>query len=140
MLNIKIKVFIILKILDFCKMEINIKILGKSFFFFFLGSLYYTGNTTKGSINAYTKKLGKEEHTLQEIIDYIEADKKTKIDLSNLVLVSHKDGKYAPIFAGCINYLGDNLVLPPNPDGYEGILEHLDEDGVEIHTFTKNGE
>ena len=66
--------------------------------------------------------------------------KKTKIDLSSLVLVSHKDGKYAPIFAGCINYLGDNLVLPPNPYGYEGILEHLDEDGVEIHTFTKNGE
>ena len=44
------------------------------------------------------------------------------------------------MFAGCITYLGDNLVLPPNPYGYEGILEHLDEDGVEIHTFTKNGE
>ena len=84
--------------------------------------------------------MHKEEHTLQEIIDYIETDKKTKIDLSNLVLVSHKDGKYAPIFAGSINYLGQNLVLPPNPDGYEGILEHLDEDGVEIHTFSKNGE
>ena len=140
MLNIKIEVFIILKILDFYKMEINIKILGKSFLESLLLSLYYTGNITKDNINKYSKKLGKEEHTLQEIIDYIEADKKTKIDLSSLVLVSHKDGKYAPIFAGCINYLGDNLVLPPNPDGYEGILEHLDEDGVEIHTFTKNGE
>lgn len=63
-----------------------------------------------------------------------------KMDLNNLVLVSHKDGKYAPMFTDCINYLGDNLVLPPNPYGYEGILEHLDEDGVEIHTFTKNGE
>ena len=140
MLNIKIKVFIILKILDFYKMDLNIKILGKSFLGSLLLSLYYTDNITKGNVEKYNKKLGKEEHTLQEIIDYIEADKKTKIDLSSLVLVSHKDGKYAPMFAGCINYLGDNLVLPPNPDGYEGILEHLDEDGVEIHTFTKNGE
>ena len=121
-------------------MKINIKILGKSFLESLLLSLYYTGNITKGNIEKYSKKLGEEEHTLQEIIDYIEADKKTKIDLSSLVLVSHKDGKYAPMFIGCINYLGDNLVLPPNPYGYEGILEHLDEDGVEIHTFTKNGE
>ena len=126
-----------MKILDFYKMEINIKISGKSFLGSLLLSLYYTGNITKGNINKYSKKLGKEEHTLQEIIDYIEADKKTKIDLSSLVLVSHKDGKYAPIFAGCINYLGDNLVLPPNPDGYEGILEHLDEDGVEVHFFKR---
>ena len=121
-------------------MDLNIRVLGKSFLRSLLTSLYYTNNITKGNINKYWKKLHKEEHTLQEIIDYIETDKKTKIDLSNLVLVSHKDGKYAPIFAGSINYLGQNLVLPPNPDGYEGILEHLDEDGVEIHTFSKNGE
>lgn len=118
-------------------MDLNIRVLGKSFLGSLLLSLYYTGNITKGNIEKYNKKLGKEEHTLQEIIDYIEADKKTKIDLSNLVLVSHKDGKYAPMFAGCINYLGDNLVLPPNPDGYEGILEHLDEDGVEVHFFKR---
>lgn len=121
-------------------MEINIKVLGKSFLGSLLLSLYYTGNINKWNLMKYWKKFYKEEHTLQEIIDYIEADKKTKIDLSSLVLVSHKDGKYAPMFAGSINYLGQNLVLPPNPDGYEGILEHLDEDGVEIHTFTKNGE
>lgn len=121
-------------------MDLNIRVLGKSFLGSLLLSLYYTGNITKGNIEKYNKKLGKEEHTLQEIIDYIEADKKTKIDLSNLVLVSHKDGKYAPMFSGCINYLGQNLVLPPNPDGYEGILEHLDEDGVEIHTFIKSTE
>ena len=121
-------------------MDLNIRVLGKSFLGSLLTSLYYTNNITKGNINKYWKKLHKEEHTLQEIIDYIETDKKTKIDLSNLVLVSHKDGKYAPIFAGSINYLWQNLVLPPNPDGYEGILEHLDEDGVEIHTFSKNGE
>ena len=121
-------------------MDLNIRVLGKSFLGSLLTSLYYTNNITKGNINKYWKKLHKEEHTLQEIIDYIETDKKTKIDLSNLVLVSYKDGKYAPIFAGSINYLGQNLVLPPNPDGYEGILEHLDEDGVEIHTFSKNGE
>ena len=121
-------------------MDLNIRVLGKSFLGSLLTSLYYTNNITKGNINKYWKKLHKEEHTLQEIIDYIETDKKTKIDLSNLVLVSHKDGKYAPIFAGSINYLGQNLVLPSNPDGYEGILEHLDEDGVEIHTFSKNGE
>lgn len=118
-------------------MEINIKVFGKSFLGSLLLSLYYTGNITKGNIEKYNKKLGKEEHTLQEIIDYIEADKKTKLDLSSLVLVSHKDGKYAPMFAGCINYLGDNLVLPPNPDGYKGILEHLDEDGVEVHFFKR---
>ena len=121
-------------------MDLNIKILGKSFLGSLLLSLYYTGNINKWNLMKYWKKFYKEEHTLQEIIDYIEADKKTKIDLSNLVLVSHKDGKYAPMFTGCINYLGDNLVLPPNPDGYEGILEHLDEDGVEVHFFTKNGE
>ena len=118
-------------------MEINIKVFGKSFLGSLLLSLYYTGNITKGNIEKYNKKLGKEEHTLQEIIDYIEADKKTKIDISSLVLVSHKDGKYAPMFAGSINYLGENLVLPPNPDGYEGILEHLDEDGVEVHFFKR---
>ena len=121
-------------------MDLNIRVLGKSFLGSLLLSLYYTNNINKWNLMKYNKKLGKEEHTLQEIIDYIEADKKTKIDLSSLVLVSHKDGKYAPMFAGCINYLGDNLVLPPNPDGYEGILEHLDEDGVEVHFFTKNGE
>lgn len=118
-------------------MDLNIRVLGKSFLGSLLLSLYYTGNITKGNIEKYNKKLGKEEHTLQEIIDYIENDKKTKIDLSSLVLVSHKDGKYAPMFAGCINYLGQNLVLPPNPDGYEGILEHLDEDGVEVHFFKR---
>ena len=118
-------------------MDLNIRVLGKSFLGSLLLSLYYTGNITKGNIEKYSKKLGKEEHTLQEIIDYIETDKKTKIDLSSLVLVSHKDGKYAPMFAGSINYLGDNLVLPPNPDGYEGILEHLDEDGVEVHFFKR---
>lgn len=121
-------------------MDLNIRVLGKSFLGSLLLSLYYTDNINKWNLMKYWKRFYKEEHTLQEIIDYIEADKKTKIDLSNLVLVSHKDGKYAPIFAGCINYLGQNLVLPPNPDGYEGILEHLDEDGVEIHTFTKNTE
>ena len=134
------EVAIILKILEFYKMDLNIKVLGKSFLGSLLLSLYYTGNITKSNIEKYNNKLEKEEHTLQEIIDYIENDKHTKLDLSSLVLVSHKDGKYAPMFTGCINYLGDNLVLPPNPYGYEGILEHLDEDGVEIHTFTKNGE
>lgn len=118
-------------------MDLNIRVLGKSFLGSLLLSLYYTDNITKGNIEKYNKKLGKEEHTLQEIIDYIEADKKTKLDLSSLVLVSHKDGKYAPMFTGSINYLGDNLVLPPNPDGYEGILEHLDEDGVEVHFFKR---
>lgn len=118
-------------------MDLNIRVLGKSFLGSLLLSLYYTDNITKGNINKYSKKLGKEEHTLQEIIDYIEADKKTKIDLSSLVLVSHKDGKYAPIFAGYINYLGQNLVIPPVPYGYEGILEHLDEDGVEVHFFKR---
>ena len=120
-------------------MDLNIRVLGKSFLGSLLLSLYYTGEITKGNIEKYNKKLGKEEHTLQEIIDYIENDKHTKLDLSNLVLVSHKDGKYAPMFAGCINYLGENLVLPPNPDGYEGILEHLEEDGIEVHFF-KRGE
>ena len=76
MLNIKIKVFIILKILEFYKMDLNIRVLGKSFLGSLLLSLYYTGNITKGNINKYSKNLGKEEHTLQEIIDYIEADKK----------------------------------------------------------------
>ena len=118
-------------------MDLNIRVLGKSFLGSLLLSLYYIGEITKGNIEKYNKKLGKKEHTLQEIIDYIENDKHTKLDLSNLVLVSHKDGKYAPMFAGCINYLGDNLVLPPNPDGYEGILEHLDEEEVEVHFFKR---
>lgn len=118
-------------------MDLNIRVLGKSFLGSLLLSLYYTGNINKWNLMKYWKRFYKEEHTLQEIIDYIEADKKTKIDLSNLVLVSHKDGKYAPMFAGCINYLGQNLVLPPNPDGYEGILEHLDEEGVEVHFFKR---
>ena len=118
-------------------MDLNIRVLGKSFLGSLLLSLYYIGEITKGNVEKYNKKLGKKEHTLQEIIDYIENDKHTKLDLSNLVLVSHKDGKYAPMFAGCINYLGDNLVLPPNPDGYEGILEHLDEEEVEVHFFKR---
>ena len=37
-------------------MEINIKILGKSFLGSLLLSLYYTGNITKGNINKYSKK------------------------------------------------------------------------------------
>ena len=74
-------------------MDLNIRVLGKSFLGSLLLSLYYTGNITKGNIEKYNKKLGKEEHTLQEIIDYIENDKHTKLDLSSLVLVSHKDGK-----------------------------------------------
>ena len=57
-------------------MDLNIRVLGKSFLGSLLLSLYYTGNITKGNINKYSKNLGKEEHTLQEIIDYIEADKK----------------------------------------------------------------
>ena len=109
----------------------------KSFLGSLLVSLYHTDNITRGNIEKYWKKLHKEEHTLQEVIDYIEADKHTKLDLSKLVLVSHKDGKYAPIFAGFIEYEGQNILLPPYPDEYEGILEHLEEDDVQIFTFFK---
>ena len=38
-------------------MDLNIKILEKSFLGSLLLSLYYTGNITKGNINKYNKKL-----------------------------------------------------------------------------------
>ena len=109
----------------------------KSFLGSLLVSLYRTDNITRGNIEKYWKKLHKEEHTLKEVIDYIEADKHTKLDLSKLVLVSHKDGKYAPMFAGFIEYEGQNILLPPYPDEYDGILDHLEEDDVQIFTFFK---
>lgn len=109
----------------------------------YLGSLlialYHTGNITRGNINKYWKKFNKDEHTLQEIVDYIEKDKKTKIDFSNICLVHHRYGKYAPMFTGWVEYKGQKVILPINPKkGYEGILKHLDEDEVEVRFFTKN--
>lgn len=108
----------------------------------FLGSLllflYRSGNITEGNINKYWKKLHKEEHSLQDIIDYIENDKHTKLDLSNLVLVSHKDGKYSPLFTGCVTHNDEKYILPIADYKYSGILEHLYEEGVLVHFFDKN--
>lgn len=108
----------------------------------FLGSLllflYRSNNITEGNINKYWKKLHKEEHTLQEIIDFIEADKKIKLDLSSLCLVSHKEGKYAPLFTGYVECNGEKYILPIADYKYTGILEHLYEEGVTVHTFDKN--
>lgn len=61
MLNIQIEVFIILKILEFYKMDLNIKILGKSF----LGSLYKSikRSTIKAANSYISSKTDK-------IVDY----------------------------------------------------------------------
>ena len=108
----------------------------------FLGSLllflYRSDNITQGNINKYWKKLHKEEHTLQEIVDYIEKDKGVELDLSNLVLVSHKDGKYAPLFTGYVKNNNEKYILPISDYQYSGILEHLYEEGVTIHFFDQN--
>lgn len=108
----------------------------------FLGSLllflYRTKNITKGNIEKYWKRLHKNEHSLQDIVDYIEKDKKTKLDLSKLVLVSHRDGKYAPLFTGYVVHNDEKYILPIADYKYSGILEHLFEDGVIVHFFDKN--
>lgn len=108
----------------------------------FLGSLllflYRSNNITEGNINKYWKKLHKEEHSLQNIIDYIENDKKTKLDLSSLCLVSHNEGKYAPLFTGYVVHNNEKYILPIADYKYSGILEHLYEEGVMVHYFDKN--
>lgn len=108
----------------------------------FLGSLllflYRTNNITKGNIEKYWKKLHKKEHSLQEIVDFIEADKKTELDLSQLVLVSHKNGLYAPLFTGYVKHNEDKYILPIADYKYSGILEHLYEEDVMVHVFEKN--
>lgn len=121
-------------------MKIN-QTIEKTYLGSLLLALYHTGNITKGNINKYWKKFHKDEHTLQEIVDYIEKDKKTKMDFSNICLVHHIYGKYAPMFTGWIEYENRKVILPINYDnGYEGILEHLDEEEVEVRFFTKNTE
>lgn len=108
----------------------------------FLGSLllflYRTNNITEGNISKYWKKLHKKKSTLQEIVDFIEADKKTELDLSQLVLVSQKDGKYSPLFTGCVKLQNEKYILPIADFKYSGILEHLYEEGVTVHFFEKN--
>lgn len=108
----------------------------------FLGSLllflYRSDNITKGNINKYWKKLHKEEHSLQDIIDFIENDKHTKLDLSKLALISHKDGKYAPLFTAYVEYEGEKIIFPINGYSYEGVLEHLGESDILVHFFGRN--
>lgn len=108
----------------------------------FLGSLllflYRSNNITEGNISKYWKKLHKEEHSLQDIVDFIENDKHTKLDLSKLVLVSHKDGKYAPLFTGYVAHNDERYILPISDYKYSGILEHLFEEGVIVHFFDKS--
>ena len=82
--------------------------------------------------------MHKEEHTLEEIVDFIENDKKTKLDLSNLCLVSHKEGKYAPLFTAYVKHNDDKYILPISDYKYSGILEHLFEEDVMVHYFNKN--
>lgn len=110
----------------------------------FLGSLlwvlFYTDNITKGNVEKYYKKLYKSKHSLEEIVDYIEKDKKTKIDLSRVCLVSSKSGKLAPVFTSFVEHNGDKYLLPINPEkGYEGILSHIYDEDIEIRTFVKEG-
>lgn len=114
------------------------EILAKSFLGSLLIAFYRTDNITKGNIEKYWKKLHKSEHTLQEIVDFIEQDKKTELDLSKICLVSHKDGKYAPLFTGFVVFNGEKYVLPIENYKYTGILEHLYEDGVLVHFFDRN--
>lgn len=114
------------------------EILEKTFLGSLLLFLYRTDNITRGNIEKYWKKLHKDEHTLQEIIDYIENDKKTKLDLSNLALVSHKLGAYAPLFTVYVVYNGEKIVFPVNGYSYEDILEHLGEEGILVHFFERN--
>lgn len=108
----------------------------------FLGSLllffYRTDQITYGNCSKYWKKLHKKEHSLQDIVDFIENDKHTKLDLSKLVLVSHKDGKYAPLFTGFVMHDNEKYILPIADYKYSGILEHLYEDGVIVHYFDQN--
>ena len=113
-------------------------ILAKSFLGSLLIALYRTDNITKGNIEKYWKKLHKTEHTLQEIVDYIEQDKNTKLDLSKICLVSHEAGLYAPLFTGFVMFNGDKYVLPIENYKYTGILEHLYEEGVMVHIFGRN--
>lgn len=114
------------------------EILEKTFLGSLLLFLYRSDNITEGNINKYWKKLHKKEHSLQDIVDFIENDKHTKLDLSKLCLVSHKLGVYAPLFTGYIIYNKENVVLPINGHSYEGILEHLGEDEVLVHFFKRN--
>lgn len=108
----------------------------------FLGSLllffYRTDQITYGNCSKYYKKLSKKKSTLQEIVDFIEQDKKKELDLSRLVLVSHKDGKYAPLFTGFVMHDNEKYILPIAEYKYSGILEHLYEDGVIVHYFDQN--
>lgn len=116
----------------------DIKVLENTFLGSLLIFLYRTDNITKGNIEKYWKRLHKNEHSLQDIVDYIEKDKKTKLDLSKLVLVSHSDGKYAPLFTGYVVCNNEKYILPIADYKYSGILEHLFEDGVIVHFFDKN--
>ena len=116
----------------------KLDILEKTFLGSLLLALYRTDNITKGNMEKYWHKLHKKEHTLQEIIDFIEADKKTKLDLSKICLVSHKDGKYAPLFTGYVVFNGEKIVLPINGYSYEDILGHLGEEGVMVYFFSRN--
>lgn len=114
----------------------------------YLGSLlialYHTDNITRGDVYGYWKKFhNDDEHTLQEIVDYIEKDKKTKMDFSNICLVYHIDGEYVPLFTDWKNYNNKKVILPINPEkGYEGVLDHLNEDGyknkVKVRFFSKD--
>lgn len=114
------------------------EILEKTFLGSLLLFLYRSDNITKGNINKYWKKLHKEEHSLQDIIDFIENDKHTKLDLSRLVLISHKDGKYAPLFTGYVVHNDEKYILPIADYKYSGILEHLYEEGVIVHYFDQS--
>ena len=118
-------------------MKIN-QTIEKTYLGSLLLALYRSDNITKCNIEKYWKKFNKDEHTLQEIVDYIEKDKKTKMDFSNICLVHHIYGEYAPLFTGWVNYNNEKIILPINLEkGYEGILEHLDEDGVEVRFFKR---
>lgn len=116
----------------------KIEILENCFLGSLLIALYRTDNITAGNINKYWKKLHKDEHDLQEIVDFIEKDKKVKLDLSRICLVSHADGKYSPLFTGYVEHNGEKFILPIRDYKYSGILEHMYEEGVMIHVFDKN--
>lgn len=123
----------------------GVKIMNKDFIeSSFLGSLllalYHNDQITLGNVEKYWRRLYKKEHTLNEIVKYIEKDKKTKLDLSRLCLVSHCEGKYSPLFTSFVEHNSEKYILPINPKkGYEGILKYLYSPGIEIHTFVKEG-
>lgn len=123
------------------KME-KMEILAKTFLGSLLLALYRTDNITEGNIMKYWKKLHKTQHTLQDIVDFIEKDKYTELDLSKICLVSHKEGLYSPLFTGYVIYNDEKYILPIENYKYTGILEHLyeNEEGVLIHYFAKNSE